>query len=90
MKTVQFFIHSFRLHAGREESNSNYVIMADIGKLCNKMIMTSIHNFDPEYDTSQEWYDYNLKWNPDKFGGIRELRLPPYRIWKPDLLMLNR
>jgi hypothetical protein len=39
---------------------------------------------------SQEWNDYNLRWNVSEFGGVKDLRIPPKNIWKPDVLMYNR
>ena len=38
----------------------------------------------------QDWNDYNLRWNASEFGGVKDLRIPPTRIWKPDVLMYNR
>lgn len=40
--------------------------------------------------TLQEWNDMNLRWNTSDFGGVKDLRVPPHRIWKPDVLMYNR
>lgn len=37
-----------------------------------------------------EWNDMNLRWNTTEYGGVRDLRIPPHRIWKPDVLMYNR
>nr|XP_027219382.1 neuronal acetylcholine receptor subunit alpha-7-like [Penaeus vannamei] len=36
-----------------------------------------------------EWNDVNLRWNESDYGGIKDLRIPPYKIWKPDVLMYN-
>ncbi|GFT73750.1 neuronal acetylcholine receptor subunit alpha-7 [Nephila pilipes] len=36
-----------------------------------------------------EWVDVNLRWNASEFGGIQDLRIPPHKIWKPDVLMYN-
>ncbi|GBP59381.1 Acetylcholine receptor subunit alpha-type acr-16 [Eumeta japonica] len=36
-----------------------------------------------------EWNDMNLRWNTSDFGGVKDLRVPPNRIWKPDVLMYN-
>nr|XP_036676345.1 neuronal acetylcholine receptor subunit alpha-7 isoform X2 [Drosophila suzukii] len=36
-----------------------------------------------------EWNDMNLRWNSSEFGGVRDLRIPPHRLWKPDVLMYN-
>ncbi|KDR22510.1 Neuronal acetylcholine receptor subunit alpha-7 [Zootermopsis nevadensis] len=37
-----------------------------------------------------EWNDVNLRWNSSEYGGVKDLRIPPHRIWKPDVLMYNR
>nr|XP_014282442.2 neuronal acetylcholine receptor subunit alpha-7-like isoform X2 [Halyomorpha halys] len=36
-----------------------------------------------------EWNDVNLRWNASEYGGVKDLRIPPHRIWKPDVLMYN-
>lgn len=36
-----------------------------------------------------EWNDVNLRWNASDFGGVKDLRIPPHRLWKPDVLMYN-
>lgn len=38
----------------------------------------------------KEWNDMNLRWNTSEYGGVKDLRIPPHRIWKPDVLMYNR
>uniref|UniRef100_A0A182P287 Neurotransmitter-gated ion-channel ligand-binding domain-containing protein n=1 Tax=Anopheles epiroticus TaxID=199890 RepID=A0A182P287_9DIPT len=37
----------------------------------------------------QEWNDMNVRWNSSEYGGVRDLRIPPHRLWKPDVLMYN-
>lgn len=32
----------------------------------------------------------NLRWNTSDYGGVKDLRIPPHRLWKPDVLMYNR
>ncbi|XP_048513511.1 neuronal acetylcholine receptor subunit alpha-7 isoform X15 [Athalia rosae] len=36
-----------------------------------------------------EWTDYNLQWNETEYGGVRDLRITPNKLWKPDVLMYN-
>ncbi|XP_017773732.1 PREDICTED: neuronal acetylcholine receptor subunit alpha-7 isoform X2 [Nicrophorus vespilloides] len=36
-----------------------------------------------------EWNDMNLRWNASEYGGVKDLRIPPHRLWKPDVLMYN-
>uniref|UniRef100_T1KCW6 Nicotinic acetylcholine receptor beta 1 subunit n=1 Tax=Tetranychus urticae TaxID=32264 RepID=T1KCW6_TETUR len=35
------------------------------------------------------WNDYQLKWDPADYGGIKVLRLPADKVWKPDLVLFN-
>ncbi|XP_074649612.1 neuronal acetylcholine receptor subunit alpha-7-like isoform X2 [Tubulanus polymorphus] len=35
------------------------------------------------------WNDYSLTWDPQRFGGIAKIRLPPKQVWRPDILMYN-
>nr|XP_061786619.1 neuronal acetylcholine receptor subunit non-alpha-2-like isoform X1 [Nerophis lumbriciformis]XP_061786620.1 neuronal acetylcholine receptor subunit non-alpha-2-like isoform X1 [Nerophis lumbriciformis]XP_061786621.1 neuronal acetylcholine receptor subunit non-alpha-2-like isoform X1 [Nerophis lumbriciformis] len=35
----------------------------------------------------QEWIDYKLRWNPDKYGGITNIRVPSENIWLPDIVL---
>ncbi|XP_033176930.1 neuronal acetylcholine receptor subunit alpha-7 isoform X3 [Bombus vosnesenskii] len=36
-----------------------------------------------------EWMDYNLQWNESEYGGVKDLRITPNKLWKPDILMYN-
>ncbi|XP_060854687.1 acetylcholine receptor subunit alpha-type acr-16-like isoform X2 [Rhopalosiphum padi] len=38
---------------------------------------------------NMEWVDYNMRWNISEYGGVKDLRLNPNRLWKPDILMYN-
>lgn len=38
----------------------------------------------------QDWRDQNLIWNPANYSGVKDVRIPPNRIWKPDILLYNR
>ncbi|CAG5131903.1 unnamed protein product, partial [Candidula unifasciata] len=38
---------------------------------------------------NQIWTDFNLRWDPAKYGGIKVLRLPYEEVWKPDVLLHN-
>ncbi|KAI6203220.1 hypothetical protein M3Y94_00531400 [Aphelenchoides besseyi] len=36
-----------------------------------------------------KWVDFFLRWNPEEYGNIKEVRLPINNIWKPDVLLYN-
>lgn len=40
--------------------------------------------------TLQEWNDYRLVWNPDRYDGIKKLRIPSHHIWLPDIVLYNK
>nr|KAG5705205.1 hypothetical protein BaRGS_011231 [Batillaria attramentaria] len=35
------------------------------------------------------WTDVTLQWDPDKYGGIKVVRLPYDEVWRPDILLYN-
>ncbi|XP_023240037.1 acetylcholine receptor subunit beta-like 1 isoform X1 [Centruroides sculpturatus] len=35
------------------------------------------------------WNDYQLVWDESDYGGISVLRLPPDKVWKPDIVLFN-
>ncbi|XP_008550877.2 acetylcholine receptor subunit beta-like 1 [Microplitis demolitor] len=35
------------------------------------------------------WNDYQLQWDEADYGGINVLRLPPDKVWKPDIVLFN-
>ncbi|XP_043251821.1 nicotinic acetylcholine receptor beta1 [Colletes latitarsis] len=35
------------------------------------------------------WTDYQLRWDEADYGGIGVLRLPPDKVWKPDIVLFN-
>jgi hypothetical protein len=39
---------------------------------------------------TQTWQDYQLQWDVADYGGINVLRLPPDRVWKPDIVLFNK
>lgn len=38
---------------------------------------------------NQEWYDHKLKWDPEEYGGVRQLYVPSEQIWLPGNCNLN-
>ncbi|XP_071845118.1 neuronal acetylcholine receptor subunit alpha-6-like isoform X2 [Apostichopus japonicus] len=36
------------------------------------------------------WDDHRLAWNPDDYGGLRNLDLPINKIWQPELILYER
>ena len=36
------------------------------------------------------WIDYGLRWKPEKYGGVKVVRIPHDAVWKPDILLYNK
>ncbi|XP_042199081.1 neuronal acetylcholine receptor subunit alpha-5 [Callorhinchus milii] len=37
----------------------------------------------------QEWMDVTLKWDPEKYAGIKSIRVPSDSIWSPDIVLYD-
>ncbi|GFO47880.1 neuronal acetylcholine receptor subunit alpha-7 [Plakobranchus ocellatus] len=77
---------------------NEYRLIRDLMKGYDKRIRPSINFTDPLNVTfglalaqiiDVIWTDYNLRWDPAKYGGIKVLRLPHDEIWKPDIFLHN-
>jgi len=38
---------------------------------------------------TQVWNDTHLTWNYSDFGGVRNIRLPFMKVWRPDVILYN-
>lgn len=38
----------------------------------------------------KDWLDFKLRWNPQKYSGIRVVRIPHQFVWRPDILLYNK
>ncbi|CAJ0578672.1 unnamed protein product, partial [Mesorhabditis spiculigera] len=37
----------------------------------------------------QHWMDYQLVWDPRRFGNVTKIHIPYERIWRPDIILYN-
>ena len=38
---------------------------------------------------NMQWSDFNMKWNKFEYGFIEDIRIPPSKIWMPDVFLYN-
>ena len=50
-------------------------------------MLNMLHFYDAYY---QEWTDKRLVWNPRKFYDIAGTYVPSDKIWKPDIVLMNK
>ena len=35
------------------------------------------------------WNDFQLRWDPSFYGGVKVLRVPSRMLWRPDIVLFN-
>ncbi len=35
------------------------------------------------------WTDEHLQWNPDEYGGLKQVHFGAWEIWRPDIQLYN-
>ncbi|KAH7701400.1 Protein ACR-3 [Aphelenchoides avenae] len=38
---------------------------------------------------TMRWVDFQMRWDPREYEGIRTIRVPPDRVWLPDVVLFN-
>lgn len=36
-----------------------------------------------------KWHDFQMRWNPVKYGEIQNIRVAPDKVWLPDIVLFN-
>lgn len=75
----------------RPVANSNETVEVEMGLSFVQLININEKNQVMTSNVWQQfhWKDYQLKWEPAHYGGIDVLRLPPDKVWRPDIVLFN-
>lgn len=75
----------------RPVENSNDTVEVEMGLSFVQLINVNEKNQVMTSNVWQQfhWKDYQLKWEPAHYGGIDVLRLPPDKVWRPDIVLFN-
>lgn len=75
----------------RPVENSNDTVEVEMGLSFIQLININEKNQVMTSNVWQQfhWKDYQLKWEPAHYGGIDVLRLPPDKVWRPDIVLFN-
>jgi len=75
----------------RPVENSNDTVEVEMGLSFIQLINVNEKNQVMTSNVWQQfhWKDYQLKWEPAHYGGIDVLRLPPDKVWRPDIVLFN-
>ncbi|UJR21248.1 hypothetical protein I4U23_024343 [Adineta vaga] len=75
----------------RPTQYSNETLIVSFGLL----LVQLIHVFEKEQVMKtntwlhMKWYDRQLRWNPERYGGIDKINIPQSYVWTPDVVLLN-
>uniref|UniRef100_A0A8C6TJK5 Acetylcholine receptor subunit beta n=1 Tax=Neogobius melanostomus TaxID=47308 RepID=A0A8C6TJK5_9GOBI len=61
-------------------------VMVRVGMTLSQLVSLNEKN---EEMTTNEWTDYRLSWNPTEYDNIKVLRIPPNKVWRPDVYLIN-
>ena len=75
----------------RPVQHSNETVEVEFGLLLIQLINLNEKNQVMTSNVWQQlnWNDYQLKWEPAHYGGIDVIRLPPDKVWRPDIVLFN-
>ncbi|XP_059380933.1 acetylcholine receptor subunit beta-like isoform X2 [Carassius carassius] len=69
----------------------NERVMVRVGMTLVQLI--SLNEKNEEMTTNvfmnMEWTDYRLSWNPVDYDNIDVVRIPPLKVWRPDIYLIN-
>ncbi|POI34146.1 hypothetical protein CIB84_002100 [Bambusicola thoracicus] len=61
-----------------------------------KLTLTNLISLNEREETlttnvwiEMQWSDYRLRWDPDKYDDIQQLRVPSTMVWLPDIVLEN-
>uniref|UniRef100_A0A3Q1AQZ4 Cholinergic receptor, nicotinic, beta 1 (muscle) like n=1 Tax=Amphiprion ocellaris TaxID=80972 RepID=A0A3Q1AQZ4_AMPOC len=66
-------------------------VMVRVGMTLSQLV--SLNEKNEEMTTNVfmnlAWTDYRLSWNPAEYDNIDVLRIPPNKVWRPDIYLIN-
>uniref|UniRef100_A0A8C5DIZ8 Acetylcholine receptor subunit beta n=1 Tax=Gouania willdenowi TaxID=441366 RepID=A0A8C5DIZ8_GOUWI len=66
-------------------------VMVRVGMTLSQLV--SLNEKNEEMTTNVymnlAWTDYRLSWDPAEYDNINVLRIPPNKVWRPDIYLIN-
>ncbi|XP_029311205.1 cholinergic receptor, nicotinic, beta 1 (muscle) like [Cottoperca gobio] len=66
-------------------------VMVRVGMTLSQLV--SLNEKNEEMTTNvfmnMAWTDYRLSWTPEEYEDITVLRIPPNKVWRPDIYLIN-
>ncbi|KAF4089074.1 hypothetical protein AMELA_G00062320 [Ameiurus melas] len=69
----------------------NETVMVRVGMTLVQLISLDEKNGEMTTNVfmNMAWTDYRLSWNPKDYDNIDVIRIPPNKVWRPDIYLIN-
>uniref|UniRef100_A0A8B9KW36 Acetylcholine receptor subunit beta n=1 Tax=Astyanax mexicanus TaxID=7994 RepID=A0A8B9KW36_ASTMX len=69
----------------------NETVMVRVGMTLVQLISLDQKNGEMTTNVymNMAWTDYRLSWNPADYDNIDVIRIPPTKVWRPDIYLIN-
>nr|XP_055054679.1 cholinergic receptor, nicotinic, beta 1 (muscle) like [Misgurnus anguillicaudatus] len=89
-RLLEYLFRDYNLKV-RPAETWNQRVMVRVGMTLVQLI--SLNEKNEEMTTNvfmnMEWTDYRLSWDPKEYDNIDVVRIPPIKVWRPDIYLIN-
>uniref|UniRef100_A0A8C5CWR5 Acetylcholine receptor subunit beta n=1 Tax=Gadus morhua TaxID=8049 RepID=A0A8C5CWR5_GADMO len=66
-------------------------VMVRVGMTLSQLVSLNEKNSEMTTNVFMNllWTDYRLSWNPAEYDDIEVVRVPPNKVWRPDIYLIN-
>uniref|UniRef100_A0A3B4B2U7 Uncharacterized protein n=1 Tax=Periophthalmus magnuspinnatus TaxID=409849 RepID=A0A3B4B2U7_9GOBI len=64
-------------------------VMVRVGMTLSQLVSLKNGEMTTNVFMNMAWTDYRLSWNPEEYDNIDVLRIPPNKVWRPDIYLIN-
>uniref|UniRef100_A0A3B4C9A6 Cholinergic receptor, nicotinic, beta 1 (muscle) like n=2 Tax=Pygocentrus nattereri TaxID=42514 RepID=A0A3B4C9A6_PYGNA len=89
-KLLQDLFQNYNLKV-RPARTWNETVMVRVGMTLVQLISLDEKNGEMTTNVymNMAWSDYRLSWNPKDYDNIDVIRIPPTKVWRPDIYLIN-
>ncbi|XP_074109448.1 nicotinic acetylcholine receptor alpha2 [Cotesia typhae] len=75
----------------RPVSNNTDIVVVKLGLRLSQLIDLNLKDqiLTTNVWLDHEWQDHKFRWDPNEYGGMKELYVPSEHIWLPDIVLYN-
>ncbi|KAJ3584878.1 hypothetical protein NHX12_013601 [Muraenolepis orangiensis] len=89
-RLLQNLFHNYNLKV-RPVASWEERVMVRVGMTLSQLVSLNAKNGEMTTNVFMNllWTDYRLSWNPEEYDDIKVVRVPPRKVWRPDVYLIN-